>query len=164
LQILYLFWNGQVRIMRIRKAKISDATACLRIARQEKEKYWKLVDFERCVKDRHAVLIVAEDGKKITGYCLGFIVPTKRSEALLHETRVDLNYRNQKIGTRLVDAVCKGLYSKGAKTVDALIEEKHKKFYCGAAGFSKTKTWLAVQKKKSGNQLIKQRRIVEHGL
>lgn len=82
------------------------------------------------------------------GYSLGFIVPTKRTEALMHETRVDLKCRGKKVGTKLVDAVCKTLFSQGVEVIYAMIEPKLKPFYINSCKFKETGKWIEVEKRK----------------
>lgn len=136
--------------MIIRKAKIADIEACLRISRQrdEKDKYWLKQDLIRNVKDKSAVFLVAEEKGKVTGYCIGYIVPTKRTEAMVHETRVDIEARGKRIGTKLVNALCGALFNKNAKGVCALIEPKVKPFYINSCKFRQMGKWIEASKKK----------------
>ncbi len=135
--------------MKIRKATVRDAKKCLDLHdSQEKKKYWKREDFVESVKDSDVVFHVAEKDGKVIGYSSGFIVPTRRIEALMHETRVDLDHRGGKIGTMLVDSVTNELHKKGVKIIYALIEPKLKKFYVDSCKFKKSAKWLEVSKKK----------------
>ena len=136
--------------MIIRKARTSDIQDCLNISRQrdEKDKYWLKEDFLKNIKDKYAVFLVAEEKGSIFGYCIGYIVPTKRTEAMVHETRVDLNYRGRDIGTKLVNALCRALFNKNAKGVYALFEPKVKPFYINSCGFRQTGNWLEASRKK----------------
>lgn len=136
--------------MIIRKARTADIEDCLRISRQrdEKDKYWLKEDFLKNIKDKYAVFLVAEEKGRVVGYCIGYIVPTKRTEAMVHETRVDLDYRGRHIGTKLVNAVCKALFNKNAKEVYALIEPKVKSFYINSCKFKQKGKWLEASKEK----------------
>ena len=134
--------------MKIREATIRDGESCLRLSQQEKEHYWSKQNFLRSVKDEDVVLMVAEEEGRVIGYSLGFVIPTKRIEALLHETRVDLRFRGEGIGTKLVDAVCEGLFSLGVDVVYAMIAPKHKLFYIGSCYFKETGKWVEVARKR----------------
>ncbi|MBW3017531.1 GNAT family N-acetyltransferase [Candidatus Woesearchaeota archaeon] len=134
--------------MKIRKAQKSDATACLQVFKLDKEKYWKLKDFEQAASDRYVIFLVAEEKKKILGYVIGYIVPTRKIEAALHETRVDRRERGKDIGTKLVDAFCKEAFRRGTKSVFAMIEPELIKFYGTTCGFKKVHQYLEFDKKK----------------
>ncbi len=136
--------------MIIRKARASDIEDCLNISRQrdEKEKYWLKEDFLRNVRDKYAAFIVAEEKGKVVGYCIGYIVPTKRTEAMVHETRVDIEARGKRVGTKLVNALCKVLFSKNVKGVYALIEPKVKSFYINSCKFKQKGKWLEASREK----------------
>jgi len=135
--------------MKIRKGKIKDASLCLEIAKKDKAKHWEKSDFINSAKDNHAVFLVAEDNRKIVGYIVGFIVPTKRTEAMIHETRVDRNERGKDIGTKLVDGLCKEFFKRGVKVIYAEIEPRLLKFYRDSCKFRISGKWLEVAKKRS---------------
>ncbi len=99
-------------------------------------------------KDKAVVYWVAEDKKKVIGYILGFVVPTKRTDALIHEVRVLKSYRGKNLGKKLVDACCKELFEKGVKNIYADIEPDLEKFYCKICKFKKYNNWVGVVKKK----------------
>lgn len=134
--------------MIIRKGKKSDSKNCLKLQKLDKRSYWRSIDFERSVTNKDVVFLVAEEDTKIVGYILGFIVPTKRTEALLHETRVDKRKRRKGIGTKLVSAFCKDVFKKKVKDIYAEIEQKHLKFYRGSCKFKVSGKWVEVVKKK----------------
>ena len=137
--------------MEIRTAEKKDAAEMEAIAVQEGEDYWSEDDFLQMLDNEDAIVIVAEGADEadgIMGYVTGFIVPTKRNEAMLHESRVDTNFRGQKIGSSLVESFCNEAFSRGAETVYALLEEKHKPFYIDACNFKETHTWIEASKKK----------------
>lgn len=134
--------------MKIRKAEIKDINRCIKLSHQEKEHYWSKKDFHDAVKNKDVEFYVAEHNEKIVGYSLGFIVPTKRDEALLHETKVDIKYRGKKIGTKLVNKICKKLFSRKLKTIYAMIEPELKPFYIKSCKFKETNKWIEVSKKK----------------
>jgi ribosomal protein S18 acetylase RimI-like enzyme len=134
--------------MKIRKARKTDAKACMRLFKLDKEKYWRIQDFENAAAHKDSIFLVAEEDKKVIGYVLGYIVPTRRIEAMLHETRTSRKERGKKIGTKLVDAFCKEAFKRGVKGVEALIAPKHIKFYVNACKFKKTGKWMEVTKTK----------------
>jgi len=134
--------------MIIRNGKRSDSKKCLNLQRLDKRLYWKSIDFERSAIDKDVVFLVAEEDNKIIGYVLGFIVPTKRTEALVHETRVDKRKRGKGIGTELVNAFCKETFKKKVKDIYAEIEQKHLKFYRDACKFKISGKWIEVTKSK----------------
>ena len=132
--------------MIIRKAKPKDTKGCMNLLKQEKQSHFNSSDFEKSAKDRYTLFLVAEENSKIIGYILGFIVPTRRTEAMIHETRVDKKARHKKIGTMLVDNLCREMHKKGAKNIYALIKQKHKKFYISSCRFKKSNVWIEVKK------------------
>jgi len=133
--------------METRKAQKKDISACLIIAGQENEKYWNKKDFHQSIKSQSAIFLVAEENKKIIGYVIGFITPTKPTEAMIHQTKIDKNQRKRRIGTELVNNFCQKAFQKGAKIVYALIEPELKKFYINSCRFKKSGHWLEVSKK-----------------
>ncbi len=120
--------------MKIRKATIEDAKAC-EIMREKEEKKWSAIDFLSSVRDGHCIFLVAEKDKNISGYVIGFVVPTQGKEAMLHETRVSVEERDKGIGKALVDAFCMEAFKRKVKTIHAEIEPRHLGFYCRKCGF-----------------------------
>ena len=134
--------------MMIRRGKPEDAERCLSIFREDKETYWDIADFVRSAKDKDVVFLVAEEDKKVIGYILGFIVPTKRTEALIHETRVERAKRKKGIGTELVNAFCEEIFKRGVEVILAEVEPELLKFYVDACKFEESRKWIEVAKKK----------------
>lgn len=130
--------------MKIRKANLKDAKAC-EIIRKKEEKRWSSIDFSSSVRDRHCIFIVAEEDRKVAGYCIGFVVPTQNKEAMLHETRVAMDQRRKGIGKELVDAFCKETFRQGVRAIYSEIEQKHLKFYKNC-GFKKNAKWIEVKR------------------
>ena len=128
--------------MKIRKATPKDVKGCLALQKLDKEKYWKPSDFKKAISDKDVVFLVLEENKIILGYSIGFIVPTKRTDALVHETRVDKRERGKKIGTKLVDELCKNLFKNGVKDIYAQIKREHIKFYINSCKFKKSDTLI----------------------
>lgn len=134
--------------MIIRKGKPEDAEACLGIFRLDKETYWEATDFEKSARDNDVVFLVAEENRRIVGYILGFVVPTKRTEALIHETRVERRTRRQGIGTELVNAFCEEIFRRGVEVIYAEIEPELLSFYVDACKFEESGKWIEVAKKE----------------
>lgn len=135
--------------MIIRKGKRGDSKECFNLQKLDKESYWQIKDFEKSAMDEDVIFLIAEQDKKILGYILGFIVPTKRTEALIHETRVDKRERGKRIGTKLVNALCKELFKRGVRDIYAEIESDLLKFYGGSCKFKKSNKWIEVVKHKN---------------
>jgi len=134
--------------MKLRKATLKDIRKCLKLQELDKEKYWKLIDFQKAIKNKDVIFLIAEKEGNILGYVLGFIVPTKRIEALIHETRVDKKQRGKKIGTKLVNELCNNLFRKGVKEIYAEIEPELEKFYIKSCKFKKSRKWVEVKRLK----------------
>ncbi|MBU0980401.1 MAG: GNAT family N-acetyltransferase [Nanoarchaeota archaeon] len=133
--------------MLFRNASIKDVNHCTQLAKQENESYWTKLDFFNCIQNTNAIFLVVEIDNNLVGYLTGFIVPTKNDEALIHELRIDLKYRGQKIGTKLVDKFCKEAFRKGAKTIYAMIEPKLKSFYIDSCKFKESGNWIEASRK-----------------
>ena len=134
--------------MKIRKAKLTDIKECSTVQKSDKEgNYWKEKDLQNCINDKHIIFLVAEDERKLIGYVIGFIVPSKKDEAMVHETRVLKKYRGKKVGTLLVNELNKELFKKGAKTIYALIDHKLLPFYRESCKYKKSADWIQMEKK-----------------
>jgi ribosomal protein S18 acetylase RimI-like enzyme len=134
--------------MLVRKARTDDSEQCMEIFKLDNENYWEDLDFKNSVQQDNVIFLVAEESDVIFGYILGFILPTKRSEALVHETRVHGEERGKGIGTMLVNAFCEEAFSKGAKVVLAEIAPEHLKFYGERCRFKETNKWIEVARRK----------------
>jgi len=135
--------------MIVRKGKLQDAENCFSIFKTDKEAYWEIADFEKSAGDNDVIFLVAEESKRIVGYVLGFIVPTKRTEALIHETRVESRKRKQGIGTKLVNAFCEEAFKRGVEVIYAEIEPELLNFYVDACKFEESHRWIEVARKKA---------------
>jgi ribosomal protein S18 acetylase RimI-like enzyme len=135
-------------MMIIRKAIKKDLKGCLNLEKLDKGKYWKSIDFELAINNKLAIFLIAEEDKKIIGYIIGFFVPTKKTEVMIHETRVNKNLRHKKTGTKLVREFCKFAFANGSKEIYAEIDEKLKKFYINSCKFKKSRSWIEVKKIK----------------
>ena len=132
--------------MLIQKASVKDIETCLKLAQQEGETYWAFQDFDQATTNKNSIFLAATEDDKILGYVIGFIVPTKTNEAMIHETRTDLASRGKKVGTKLVEAFCDEAFRRGATVIYALIEEELKPFYLDACHFNETGMWIEASK------------------
>ena len=129
--------------MKIRKANSMDSEQAYKLLNSEKKKSFTVSDFKSSTKHKDAIYFVAENERKIIGYVIGFISPTKKTDCMLAETRVLETKRGRHVGSLLVDAFCKEAFSRGAKNVYAEIERKHLNFYCKNK-FRKNGKWFEV--------------------
>jgi ribosomal protein S18 acetylase RimI-like enzyme len=134
--------------MNIRRASKTDVDDCFNVLKSDEDSYWKEEDLRASVDDGRVIFLVAEENEKVTGYIQGFILPTKRTEALIHETRVRRQERGQGVGIRLVDAFCEEAFERGAEVVLAEIEPDLLNFYRDSCGFKERGKWVEVGKKK----------------
>ena len=132
--------------MKIRKATIKDIGSILNLQKSYNENYWTILDFKKAMRDKKVIFLVAEENEKIIGSVIGFIAPTKKTDAMLHETRVDRNEQGRGIGLRLVNEFCKIAFNKGAKNIYAQIKDEHVKFYVNRCGFKISDEWIEVKK------------------
>lgn len=136
------------RVTIIRKSSKKDVPGCIRLSKLDNQSYWKSTDFKKSIINKDVTFLVAEENKKIVGYILGFIVPTKRTESLIHETKVDKNERGKGIGTKLVNAFCEENFKKKVKVVYAEIKPEVLKFYRDACKFKESDKWIEVARHK----------------
>ena len=136
--------------MNIRKAKKEDVDFFIDIDNRDDEHYWQPVDLENSVDDEHAIFLVAEEEREIIGYIIGFIVPTKRTEAMIHVTRVDIPERKKGMGKQLVDAFCEEAFRRGAEVVMAEIVPELLEFYRDVCGMEERGKWVEVGRRKGG--------------
>jgi ribosomal protein S18 acetylase RimI-like enzyme len=136
--------------MLIRKGTKEDSEECMRLFELDKEKYWEISDFRISAERADVIFLIAEEDGRIVGYILGFVIPTRRNEAMIHETRVHKKERGRGIGTKLVDAFCSEAFSRGAKEVEAEVEPELLGFYRDACSFKELHKWIEVGRKKEG--------------
>ena len=132
--------------MFVRKGRKSDAPGCTKVMMSDGGMHFEKSDFEKAAAHKNAVFLVAEENKKVVGYILGFIVSTKKSQALIHETRVYDGKSGKKIGTGLVDEFCKTVFSSGVKKIFAEIEPRHLDFYKDSCKFKMSGKLIEVAK------------------
>jgi N-acetylglutamate synthase-like GNAT family acetyltransferase len=130
--------------VKIRKGTAKDAKICAKIRAAEEDGF-SAIDFAGSVKDKHCIFLVAEKNRKVIGYCIGYVCPDQRKEAMLHETRIIKDERKAGTGTALVKAFCKEAFGRRVKHIYAFVEKKHVKFY-GNSGFRKSNKWIELKK------------------
>lgn len=130
----------------IRAGKKRDAEYCLNLTKLDGMEYWNLEDFENAAENDDVIFLVYEDDGEIIAYILGFILPTKETEAMIHETRVHKERRGEGIGTEIVDAFCDRAFEMGADVVIAEIDEELLNFYRDACNFEEGGKWVEVRK------------------
>jgi ribosomal protein S18 acetylase RimI-like enzyme len=136
--------------MLIRKGTKEDSEECIRLFELDNKKYWEISDFRSSAEHADVIFLVAKEDNRIVGYILGFITPTRRKEAMIHETRVHRKERGRGIGTNLVDAFCREAFARGPKIVFAEVEPQLLEFYRDACGFKEVHKWIEVARKKEG--------------
>jgi len=134
--------------MLIRKGTKEDSEECMRLFELNNEKYWEISDFRSSAEHGDVIFLIAEEDSNIVGYILGFITPTRRKEAMIHETRMHKKERGRGIGTNLVDAFCREAFARGSKIVLAEVEPQHLEFYRDACSFMEMHKWIEVGRKK----------------
>jgi predicted GNAT family acetyltransferase len=132
---------------RYRKANRKDIMKCLKLQKLDNEDYWTFRDFSLALKDKNTIFVVAQEDGEIIGYAIGFRCPTKRSDVMIHETRVNKIKRGQGIGTLLVDRFCKEAFRK-SEDIYGLIEPELCKFYIKSCKFKKSHNWIEVKKSR----------------
>ena len=141
--------NQNLCNMLIRKASKKDILPCLELQKSYQEHYWSINDFKTALDDKSVIFFIAQEGNKILGMVIGYITPSKRSDAMLHETRVIKNQQGKGIGKSLVEAFCKEAFNKGAKEIYALIKEEHVPFYVHSCKFKLSDKWIECKKRAS---------------
>jgi ribosomal protein S18 acetylase RimI-like enzyme len=137
--------------MLIRKATKEDSEECMRLYELDNGKYWEISDFRSSADQADVIFLVAEEDGRIIGYAIGFVMPTRRREAMFVETRVHKEDRGRGIGTKLVDAFCREAFERGVKEVEAEVEPQHLKFYRDACDFKELHKWIEVGRKTRAN-------------
>lgn len=131
--------------MEIRKAVPADTEHVYSIIKSQKSDSFSIQDLKNSTTHEDAIFFVAE-GKDIKGYVIGFVCPTKKSDAMLAETRVKESERSKGIGKQLVDKFCKEAFSRGVESVFAEVREEDVKFY-EKADFKESNRWIGLERK-----------------
>jgi N-acetylglutamate synthase-like GNAT family acetyltransferase len=130
---------------KIREASESDAKESYRLQEPGNISF-AVSDFKESAKHKDAIYLVAEKENEVVGYVMGFLCPTKRTDCMLAETRVNEPERKHGMGSELVDAFCRKAFEKGAKTVYAEVCKRDMRFY-DKNRFKKTNKWIEMSRK-----------------
>ncbi len=124
----------------VRAAGDADISACLDVETSEGNVYFLDGDFRRSFADRNTIFLVAERASKVIGFVLGFVVPTKQSEAIIHATMVHRSYRHLGVGTALVNGFALEAFNRRVRVIFAEVETGPDRFY-ERCGFRKEAVW-----------------------
>ena len=131
----------------IRKAVFKDIPLCLEVEASQEDNTFSEHDFHNSITDSDVIFLVAEEKGRVTGFILGFIVPTRRKEAMIHSTMVHRQYSRKGIGSLLVKTFAKSAFMQGVESIFAEVEEGPDKFY-EKCGFRKVMVWHSMLLKK----------------
>jgi N-acetylglutamate synthase-like GNAT family acetyltransferase len=129
--------------MVIRKAKFKDIPFCLKAEASQGDSTFSERDFRNSIADPNAIFLVAEQNQQVIGFISGFIVPTKRTEAMIHSTMVHEQHTQKGIGSSLVRSFAKLAFERGVEQIYAEVEEGLDKFY-EKCGFKKVMLWHSM--------------------
>jgi GNAT superfamily N-acetyltransferase len=124
----------------VRPGVDADIAACLDVETSEGNLFFLDGDFRRALVDRNTIFLVAELQSKVIGFVFGFVVPTKRSEAIIHATVVHRSHRNLGAGTALVNGFALEAFNRRVRVIFAEVETGPDRFY-ERCGFRKETVW-----------------------
>jgi len=127
----------------VRKAGLEDMCSCLEVERSQGDDTFSELDFRESIIEPNAIFLVAELDELVVGFVLGFIVPTRKKEAILHSTMVHIQHCGKGIGSSLVRGFVNRAFERGAELVYAEVEDGPDKFY-ERCGFEKTSIWHSM--------------------
>lgn len=131
----------------IRKAEGKDASFCLDVQASREDSTFSEQDYLNSISNPNAIFLVAEHDRRAIGFILGFIVPTKNAEAIIHSTMVHASYSHRGIGSNLVRRFVEIAFEGGVQEIFAEVEEGPDKFY-EKCGFRKVAMWHSMRLKK----------------
>lgn len=129
--------------MIIREAKARDIDACLEIEASQMDTTFSEQDYLNSMDNPDVIFLVAGQDDEVVGYTLGFVVPTKNAEAMIHSTMVHKAYSRRGVGSRLVEKFLDVAFGRGVKKVFAEVEEGPDRFY-EKCGFKKVGVWHSM--------------------
>jgi N-acetylglutamate synthase-like GNAT family acetyltransferase len=91
--------------------------------------------------------LVAEQDRVVVGFVLGFVVPTRNAEAMIHSTMVHASHGGKGMGSSLVRRFVDIAFGIGVREIYAEVEEGPDKFY-EKCGFSKVAVWHSMRLRK----------------
>ncbi|HYM39218.1 MAG TPA: GNAT family N-acetyltransferase [Thermoplasmata archaeon] len=128
----------------VRESRESDIPSCLEIQRSEGNPLFSFQDFGTMVRDPDCIFQVFELKGRVVGFIAGFLVPTKRSEAIIHATMVHRDFRHRGIGKFLVESFAVTAFDKhGVGAILAQVESGPDAFY-GKCRFGKEAVWNSM--------------------
>jgi len=131
----------------IRKAEFRDVPFCLEVEASQGDSTFSESDFRNSITDPNAIFLVAEQNQQVKGFILGFIVPTRRREAIIHSTMVHKQHSRKGTGSSLVRGFAELAFEQGVELIFAEVEEGPDKFY-EKCGFEKVGVWYSMLLKK----------------
>lgn len=128
---------------KIREFKIKDSKQVIRLLNKSRlyHKPWDNKNNYREKKKRDSdLMLIAEKNKRVIGFVLG---QYDGWGAMIWRLTVDNNYRNQGVGTKLLENIVKRLKEKGANNIYALVadENKYKTWWKKQGWYFDTKCW-----------------------
>ncbi len=127
----------------IRAATAKDVEACLGAQAARGDAYFTADDHRRSLADLGAIFLRVEIDSRVVGYVVGFVVPTKATEAMVHSTPVHRAWRKRGIGRALVRGFVEEAGRRGVEVVFAEVEEGPDRFY-GRCRFKQEMVWRSM--------------------
>ncbi len=117
----------------IRRAEARDVDACLEIQASQMDTTFSRADYLNSSVNSNSIYLVAELESRVVGFIVGFVVPTKNSEAIVHSTMVHMSFTKRGIGSALVRGFVDFAFKQGLLRVYAEVESGPDRFYekCG---------------------------------
>jgi ribosomal protein S18 acetylase RimI-like enzyme len=129
----------------VRIARKDDVTSCVSIQKSRNDSTFSLQNFVESISNNNAIFLVAEQEKTVVGFMLGFVVPTKKEEALIHSTMVHGSLGGKGIGRQLVRYFADYAFkTRMVKVIYAEVEDGPDKFY-EKCGFKKVFVWDSMR-------------------
>ncbi|MCK9596069.1 GNAT family N-acetyltransferase [Candidatus Pacearchaeota archaeon] len=127
--------------MIIQKAKRKDLEEYLRLRKETLREYYKIKEEKILISDekikkeflgllntKKRILLIAKENKQILGYLMGTILRNVwQKVGYLDDVLVKKDFRNKKIGSKLIKKFIKILNKKGIKKVRLGVDVKNKK-------------------------------------
>jgi ribosomal protein S18 acetylase RimI-like enzyme len=134
--------------LRIRTVKTTDIREIIKIQLEEEMNcLLTRKNLGLAIKNKNALILVAEEKSDILGFTVGYISPTNSDEGFIHLTMVKKEYREKGIGKRLVHKICLLMFRKKVKIIYAIVEKRTISFY-NECEFKFSRNWIEMSKKK----------------
>lgn len=132
-------------IVTIRKATREDVPSCLEVQRSRNDSTFSDHNFSESLANGNAIFLVAEMERQVVGFILGFVVPTRNEEAMIHSTMVRVSSAKLGIGTKLVQSFAEHAFGdRRVKVIYAEVESGPDEFY-RKCGFEKVFVWDSMR-------------------